>query len=238
MKIIAWNCQGAFRNKNEQILLKKPDIIVVPECENGEKLQFGILTPKPNDFLWCGDNPNKGIGIFSYADYKFELMQEYNADFKYILPIRVTGGNGSFVLFAVWTVQNEDNKDAKYIGQIWLAIEYYSKLFKHDDVILIGDFNSNKNLDKSNKIGTHKDVANKLKEMKISSLYHNQAGVLHGSEESPTFFLQRNKLKPFHLDYCFVSEKFLVHDYNFSIGDVEKWIGMSDHLPIIVEITI
>ncbi len=80
------------------------------------------------------------------------------------------------------------------------------------------------------------DVVNKLKEMKVTSLYHDKTGFKHGSEESPTFFLQRNKLKPFHLDYCFVSEKFLDNDFSFTIGDVDDWISISDHLPIVADI--
>ncbi len=236
MKIIEWNCQGAFRNKNEQIFSLNPDILIVAECENEEKLKFGTLTPEPNDFLWYGDNSNKGIAVFSYSDYKFELMKEFNPDFKYILPIRVTGRQSSFILFAVWTVPNEDNKEAKYIGQVCLAIDYYSNFFQNDDIILIGDFNSNEILDRRNKIGTHMDVVNKLKEMKVTSLYHDKTGLKHGSEESPTFFLQRNKLKPFHLDYCFVSEKFLDNNFSFTIGDVDDWISISDHLPIVVDI--
>ena len=54
----------AFRKKNAQILKLNPDILIVPECENERRLQFGKLTPIPNDFLWYGDNENKGIGVF------------------------------------------------------------------------------------------------------------------------------------------------------------------------------
>ena len=79
-------------------------------------------------------------------------------------------------------------------------------------------------------------MINKLKEMKVTSLYHARTGLEHGSEESPTFFLQRNKLKPFHLDYCFVSEKFLKNPFSFTIGDIDDWISISDHLPIVVTI--
>ena len=236
MKIIEWNCQGAFRKKNDEILSMQPDILIVPECENEAKLQFGTLTSKPNDFLWYGDNPNKGMGIFSYSDYKLELLEEYNPYFKHIVPIRVTNTESSFVLVAVWTVPNIDNKDAKYIGQLFLAIEDYSHIFANEDIIMIGDFNSNATLDTKNKIGTHLDVVAKLKEMGITSLYHHETALEHGAEESPTFFLQRNKSKPFHLDYCFVSEKFSEGYFTFTIGNADDWIHISDHLPIIVDI--
>ena len=32
MKIIGWNCNGAFRKKSKQILSMKPDILIVSEC--------------------------------------------------------------------------------------------------------------------------------------------------------------------------------------------------------------
>ena len=100
MKIIEWNSQGAFRKKNEKILSLNPDILIVSECESEEKLKFGKLTPKPNDFFWYGDSQNKGIGVFSYSDYKFELLKEFNPKYRYVIPLKVTRKNTSFILFA------------------------------------------------------------------------------------------------------------------------------------------
>ncbi|MDZ4846800.1 MAG: hypothetical protein SH857_14765 [Chitinophagales bacterium] len=76
MRIIEWNCQGTFRPKNKEIFELRPDILIVPACEKEEKLEFGKLTPKPNDFLWYGDTGKKGIGIFSFSNYKFRLLKE------------------------------------------------------------------------------------------------------------------------------------------------------------------
>jgi len=41
MKIITWNCQGAFRRKVGNILAFLPDILVFQECEHPNKLLFG-----------------------------------------------------------------------------------------------------------------------------------------------------------------------------------------------------
>lgn len=40
MKLISWNCQGAFRKKAHHLLQQQFDIIVVQECECLEKLIF------------------------------------------------------------------------------------------------------------------------------------------------------------------------------------------------------
>lgn len=89
MRIVEWNCQGSFRTKNQFIKPYEADILVILECENSERLKFNKLTPEPNDFVWHGDSPNKGIGIFSYSDYRFEILKDFNPLHRYIVPIRV-----------------------------------------------------------------------------------------------------------------------------------------------------
>jgi exodeoxyribonuclease III len=44
---------------------------------------------------------NKGVGIFSYSNYKFKLLEEYNPDFKIVIPILVLNELTSFTLFAI-----------------------------------------------------------------------------------------------------------------------------------------
>jgi len=234
MRIIEWNCQGAFRKKNEEILNLNPDILIIPECESPEKLQFGKLTPKPNDSFWYSDNGKKGIGIFSFSDFKFELLKEFNPKFRYIIPLKVTGNNGSFLLFAIWAMDNKENKAARYIGQIWLAINYYERLLNLDS-ILVGDYNSNQIWDEKERVGNHTDVVNKLKEYGILSLYHEQNKVAHGQEKEHTFFMYRKLEKPYHIDYCFASQCFIQNGYKIKLGEPNQWISISDHVPLIIE---
>ena len=53
----------------------------------------------------------------------------------------------------------------------------------------------------------------------------------HGQETRPTFFMNRNRTKPYHIDYCFVSDKFKVE----SVRVVE--VNCSDHFPLVVFIS-
>lgn len=234
MKIIQWNCNMAFRKKNEKIIALNPDIIVVCECENKEKLKLGSLTPTPNDFVWYGDNEHKGIGIFSYSDYKFELIKEFNNEFRYVIPLKVSNQNEDFYLFAIWAMDNKENNNTRYIAQVWLAINHYAELLD-EPIILVGDFNSNQIWDKEKRIANHSSVVKLLSEKKIESLYHKINSENHGEETQPTFYLHRNKVKPYHIDYCFVSEEFWSKDFSVKIGNFEEWIKLSDHLPIEIE---
>ena len=189
MKMIIWNCQGAFRKKNAEILSHKPDILIVPECESTAKLKFDKLTPQPFDCYWYGDNDNKGIGIFSYTDYKIELLKTFNPNFRYVIPLLVSNENNAFILLAIWAMNNEENPIARYIGQVWNAINYYQPLLAKYPVILAGDFNSNQIWDKKTRVGNHTDVANMLKIHDIISLYHQQEKEAHGQESISTFFI-------------------------------------------------
>ena len=80
-----------------------------------DKLKFKSDTPIPKDILWYGNNQNKGLGVFSYSNYKFKLLNIHNADLKIILPIAVTGGKIDFTLFAIWA-NNPQDRDYNYIG--------------------------------------------------------------------------------------------------------------------------
>ncbi len=75
-------------------------------------------------------------------------------------------------------------------------------------------------------------MVKKLKENGIVSLYHKKNNLKHGNEKHPTFFMYRNIEKPYHIDYCFTSEKILKNGFDFSIGKTEDWIELSDHIPI------
>lgn len=234
MKLISWNCQGAFRKKADIVLIHRPDILLIQECEHPDKLKFGEATPKPHDIYWHSDGGKKGLGLFSYSDFKFELLPNFNPEFRYILPFRVTGNDMTFTFFAIWAMNNTEKREARYIGQIWLAINYYKDLLGNS-TILMGDFNSNKIWDYKDRVGSHSDVVNKLIDKDIHSVYHKHFNIEQGKETHATFFLQKNKNKPYHIDYCFASSDILNKVINVEIGTYDKWIKYSDHSPLMVE---
>ena len=237
MRLITWNCQGAFRRKAEIILAHHPDILVIQECEHPDRVVFNPGIQKPNDHFWYGDNVHKGIGIYSFSEYKFELLPIFNPEFRYILPLRVTGPGQTFTIFAIWAMSNKENYEARYIGQVWLAINYYADLLG-SSTILVGYFNSNKIWDSKERVGNHSDVVNKLANKNIQSIYHRHFDSEQGKEKHPTFFLQRNLNKPYHIDYCFASADLLDKVRNVEIGSYENWIAHSDHSPLIVDFNI
>lgn len=235
MKIITWNCNMAFRKKAGIILKHKPDILIVPECEDPGKLKFDDKTIKPSAVLWFGNNPHKGLGIFSYNGYKFTLLKTHNPGLQTIIPIAVKGGSLDFTLYAIWA-HNPGDPDGRYVEQVWKAIHHYDKHLTNKTVILAGDFNSNTIWDRPRRIGNHSDVVKRLEEKKIYSSYHLYHRQEQGKEKHPTLYMYRHKDKPYHIDYCFISGDLVPLLHSVRVGGHKFWSQYSDHVPVIVEL--
>jgi exodeoxyribonuclease III len=233
MKIITWNCNMAFRKKAEFILIHKPDILIVPECECPDKLLFNENIPKPTDMLWFGTNQNKGLGIFSYSDSRFKLLDTHNPEFKMIIPIDVKGGQYDFTLYAIWA-NNPGDPDGHYIEQVWKAIKHYDKNLTNKKTMLVGDFNSNTIWDRKHRESNHSNVVQYLEGKGIFSSYHLYHKQSQGKEAHPTLYMYRHKDKPYHIDYCFVSADLAERIQSVEIGEYEFWMRYSDHVPVIV----
>jgi len=224
----------AFRKKAAFVLTHKPDILIVVECEHPDKLLYTIDLPKPTNSLWFGKNQHKGLAIFSYCDYRFKVLKNHNEDFKMIIPIGVAGGQFDFNLFLIWAY-NPDDKDGKYVTQVWKAIRHYDELLTGKPTMFIGDFNSNTIWDrKKRKLGSHSSVVKQLEDKGIFSTYHMYHKQIQGTERHPTFYMYRHKDKPYHIDYCFVSADMLEQLQSVDVGEYDHWIKHSDHVPLTV----
>jgi exodeoxyribonuclease-3 len=233
MKIITWNCNMAFRKKAARILAYQPDILVVPECEHPDRLNFPGDLPIPRDILWFGANPNKGLGIFSYSHFRFKLHKKYDPAYKMVIPVKVSDGHTNMMLYAIWA-NHPGDPDRQYIAQVWKAIHHYDRLIRAKNTILAGDFNSNTFWDRKYRVGNHSHVVDRLARKGVLSCYHLYHGQVQGKEQHPTHYLYRHKDKPYHLHYCFVSKDMAERISSVDIGSYEEWSLYSDHVPLIV----
>lgn len=225
----------AFRKKAGAILQYKPDILIVQECEHPDKLIFANAHEKPKHVLWIGTNRSKGLGIFSYSGLKIKLLKTYNTGLRLIAPIKISNGQNSITLFAIWA-HNPEDKDGRYITQVWKALKHYKRSIKGSKTILAGDFNSNTVWDRPHRDGNHSDVVKKLEDKNIYSVYHKYFSQQQGKETHPTHYLYRHQQRAYHLDYCFVSGDLLDNLISVEIGDYETWRLYSDHVPVIVSL--
>ena len=234
MRIVTWNCQGAFRRKAEYIARFAPDIAVIQECECPERLDFPIHIPPPTSVLWFGERLAKGIGILSYTDLCFSLYEDYDSTIKYCVPLQVTGASITLNLLAVWAMNHKDPK-LSYIGQVSQAITRYSKFIAKQETVIVGDFNSNKQWDRKPGVGNHSWVVATLAQQGLVSVYHQWSGEAQGGESVKTLYMYRRQEKVYHIDYCFVPQTWVKRLQSFSVGSYEQWIRWSDHMPLLVE---
>ncbi|MBI9112279.1 MAG: endonuclease/exonuclease/phosphatase family protein [Maridesulfovibrio ferrireducens] len=224
----------AFRKKLATILSNNPDILIVPESEQPTKVDFERENFECFSSVWIGDNPSKGLGIYSFNKYTVRLHDSYTDKFKYIAPIEVTYNDSRFIIIAVWAMPCKIDRNQRYIGQVYRALEFYSNLI-NKDTILVGDFNWNLSFDKDKKTENFKDVVNFLSKKNMVSLYHHNSGEDFGYESKDTFFMQKKANKGYHIDYCCVGKRWLENKIKFGVENFLEWSKMSDHVPIIFE---
>lgn len=231
-RVVTWNCNMAFRKKYEQILKYDPDLLVIQECENpemkGEWSEF-------SDWVWVGENENKGIGVFGRNGIELELADDETQESRYVLPVRTDGTRD---LLAVWAMNDKTNPRKRYIGQVYTGLQQYRD-FVESDTIVAGDFNWNVIWDESPKSplrGTFAETVEILNELGLESVYHRLKDSEFGNESEATFFMHKKREKPYHIDYIFAPVAEVDEICDYAIGAYEEWIDASDHVPSVVEL--
>jgi len=234
VRIISWNCQGGYRKKIEKILELKPDIAVIQECENLEKLRVFCKEKIPLKSFWFGGfYPHRGVGVFFYKDYQI-LSMENNISIEFIIPMKIMN-NFEFYLFAIWAMAPlGEDKGKSYTYQIEKAVKKYKNILKNNLSILIGDYNTYHIEKPVEKTGFM--VIEEFKKLEIFSAYHEYFKKGYGEHNHYTFYQHKKTEFKHMLDYCFASISLIEKISNVEIGKYEDWIEFSDHCPLIVEI--
>ena len=227
MILVSWNCAGALRNKFHTLATFDADLLVVQECEDPARSTHDGYRHWASNYLWVGDNKNCGLGIFARPNVRLEKLSLECGLLELFLPCQI---NGNACLLAVWTKQ-ANSPTFKYIGQLWKYIELHRDSLTKMPLLVVGDLNSNVRWDKWDRWWNHSDVVRELESLGAQSAYHHARSVAQGAEPEPTFFLQRNIQKPYHIDYAFLPSAWL-DGCSVTIGDAAEWIRLSDHMPV------
>lgn len=231
MKIVSWNCNGAFRNKFEFIQTIDADIYVIQECENPALCKDNHYRDWSCNHLWIGKNKNSGLGVFAKKNINLSILDWDTAGLELFIPLEI---NKQFTLLAVWTKQ-ANSPTFQYIGQLWKYLQLHGNNLPINNAIVCGDFNSNACWDAWDRWWNHTDVVADLERRNLYSIYHHHYNQAYGSESLPTFYMHRKPERSYHIDYAFVSKELLA-SATLEIGKPNIWLELSDHMPIIFEI--
>jgi len=191
MRILSWNCNGAFRRKYQLLEKFDADILIIQECENPVYCKSQDYLLWACNFQWHGDSNHKGIGVFAKKNIVLTRNDWPDENLKYFLSVNV---NGRFDLVNAWC-HGANSPTFGYIGQFWKYLQINKQ--RMNNTLVAGDFNSNKIWDVWDRWWNHSDVISELEEIGI-----------------PEACIMRNTMKsrgksPFQR--CFYNETFQSH---------------------------
>lgn len=236
MKLISWNCNGAFCRKFTALEKFNADIWVIPESESPQYIKEHNLPTASDYHIWCGNRSSKGLSVFSFNGCKIRTADFFNNQYKHILPIIVTlPDNYEFLLIAVWACRVKENPDWDYIGQMCSFVEKFGQYF-NQDTIMIGDFNINMQWNSSfKKEHNYVRFLELAAQNGLCSLYHELKKEEQGKETTYTSYYRRNPERGFHIDYAYINKNKLKEVKDFHIHGKE-WLSLSDHVLVEVDL--
>jgi exodeoxyribonuclease-3 len=245
MRLIAWNCNMALHRKAAPLRALAPDVAVICECASPDTLRARGADWLECEPVWVGTNPHKGLAVFAFNGYAVRLAAPHWPSLRHIAPVHVTGPMGGdatgFNLLAVWAQNASGGTTRKrQPGPLRRALLRYRDFLTERPAVVAGDLNSNAIWDKPGWRINHMTKVERLAALGLVSAYHALRGERHGAETTPTLYWRdRSKDGPtYHIDYVFLPEAWLPRVRDLQLGTFEAWCGrgLSDHVPIVVDV--
>ena len=233
----------ALDRKVDVLLDLAPDIAVVCECAEPERLRTRSRSAwMQSEPVWIGRNPHKGLAVFAFNGYAARLADLYQPSLRYVAPVHISGPTECNLL-AVWAQNASAGGIRKYqLGPLRRALSRYRGFLGERPAVIAGDLNSNTIWDKPGWRINHSTKVRIMESMGLVSAYHAIRGEPHGKESEPTLYWRdRTKDGPtYHIDYVFLPAPWIAKVRELSIGTFETWCGsgLSDHVPVIVDIDV
>jgi exonuclease III len=204
--------------------------MVIQECSRTFIRQTGSAEGWTS--AWFGENANKGLGVLVKAPWNIREARALKPQWIAKLAI---DGPVSIDLFPVWACVGTRRAEA-YIGQVHRLLDSIERKSTSEFTIVLGDFNSNSIWDHQHRINSHSDAVERFRKLGFKSAYHEYFRGAHGAERHPTYWHTKNKKKPFHIDYVFLSGQLLSKLKRVTVGRSNHWLSYSDHAPVVVEL--
>ena len=228
MRVITWNCNLKFAKKYQHLEAQDADIVIIQECERLPEDYF-----PHRKFFWTGRIESKGLGIL-IKDPSARLHSDFNPDLINFLPIETD----SLKILGIWAYNHRAVKFGDDVsGNTIDAINHYRQWLQDDShpCLVGGDFNNSVIWDKPNNNNNFQNINQNFESLGFASAYHADTEDEFGQEDKPTFFHTKNREKTYHIDYIYLKGLEIIQ---LDIGKYDNWIKLSDHSPVVVELSI
>jgi exonuclease III len=230
VRLVTWNCRvGGYRYKSEHMARLRPDVLVVQEVEAIDNVLLfgGDNQPTYRDRIADPSSP-RGLGIFSYTDTAIRPVDV--SDPMGFRRYEVRRGDLVFQIVGTWTWATKSSNTS--YKQVHDGIRRNSDWMRQRSTVILGDFNNNESYNGV----TWRELLGLLSPLGLVSAYHHHFDEPHGKETRPTHFHGGKETSPFHLDYCFVPNAWTQKIKTVHVGGYNEWRGISDHVPLIVDL--
>jgi exodeoxyribonuclease III len=236
MRIVSWNCNMALHEKFARVASLAPDVAILPECADLERLRTKAPSVSTNA-VWVGDNPNKGLGVFAFGSYRVRQHESYDDSLNWFLPVEIEGPV-KLNMLAVWAKYYPADKRINQPGPTIRALEHYRAFLSAQPALVAGDFNNNVAWDRPGHAANHNTMLELSASMGFVSAYHSFRGEEQGRETIPTLHWKTRErdANTYHIDYCLVPESWRGRIKSVTVGKYDEWISSSDHMPLVIDV--
>jgi hypothetical protein len=228
VRVVVWNLRSGTDAKWDVLQGLGPDIAVLPEAARAPRRAAPSLLGPGVEWHWVGNHEAKGLAVASFGRPSV------------VAPVEVTGRwsvgarlDGLFVL-GIWSCPSGGG----YGREVMRALDAYQRRLRRGPAVVAGDFNIDPSGSEERRGAWFSRLLQRFGRLGLHSAYHVHLGEPFGAETRPTYFHYRHRERPFHIDFCFVSEALLERVRHVEVGLYDDWVGagLSDHVPVIVDI--
>lgn len=225
--MVAWNCAGKFVRNAAALAALDADICIVPEVLEGHTDALGDAY----SIQWHGDKDQRGLLIAAKRDWRIDAVQ--SASQRHMILTTLNGPSTSLAVIGVWAMRGPRG----YVGSVIDGLDTLLPLIAASpNVFVAGDFNASSVFDASSPPALRfAEIARRLQDAGLVSLWHDRAGETFGAESCATYHHQWKQEQPFHIDFAFASKALAARCRYFEIGKFDPWCQSSDHMPLIAD---
>lgn len=231
MRLVTWNL--AMRTAKCMNLLNEfqADVLVLQEV-NPEHPRLAPGDPERE--RWCRASSGKGFGVIVREGLRLTDMDP--DPLPWCIPVHVGGDSIGVVLAAMWAITYSPQKPS-YTDQLAAVIDRYAGEPNLAPLVIAGDMNA------SAQQATRRAYlfnVRALREHDLESAYHWRHGQADDADVPTTLRWVSKPDVHYHCDLVFLPPQWRLEGTKVSLGnpDVVFGQGLSDHLPLIVDVPI